>query len=205
MQRTIFKLQSKITEPAAAKARRRRSSLFGRSRDDGDASKKGSSLLRIGLGTRLKAWYVGAENLEVFSRYGVNNMWRHVYNEWRGACIAGFCVCCVMWNHQTNQRADDVLDAFERNRMKFYKRDFAPEPDANTPQSLYDGAPGYQHFDSKNPEGLKVTMENTYVGPPRKELAVMTEQLEVTPMMVRTARIVRDRTLQESPIQGYKQ
>jgi hypothetical protein len=175
---------SKLTEPQAMKSRSRSYKL------DFFRKSSASSSSRVGLFTRFRAWYLGAENLDVFSRYGSSSMLRHVINEWRGSALAAFMVLIVMWNHETNQRADDVLDAFERNRRKFYKRDFAPIADPNAPH--HDGPHGFTYVDPAAKDGLKVDMDSNFVGPPRMALRRFTETLDVSPRMVRDAKFVRD-------------
>jgi hypothetical protein len=140
---------------------------------------------------RLRAWYIGAENLEIFARYGSNTMFRHIFNEWRSAFLAAAVMLLTMWNHQTNDRADEVLDAYERNRKAFYQRDFAPPqaPIENTP--IHDGVKGFQYVDSAAPDGLKVDVESNIVGPPRVALRRITETLDVTPLMLQDAKALK--------------
>ena len=195
---------SKLTEPAsmkhrstaAAQPRRFKLNFFRKVEDS-------TKHVRIGLFTRFRAWYLGVENVEVFSRYGTSSMYRHIFAEWRGALLAAFMLYIINWNHNTNTRADEVLDSFELNRRKFYGRDFSPEVAANEPGN-HDGARGYSHVDRAAVNGLKTDIDSQLVGPPRVLLRQITEKLDVTPTMVRDARTLKD-AVNQLQQQGGKQ
>lgn len=154
----------------------------------------------VSMFTRLRAWYVGAENAEVYSRYGNRDGLYHVFQNWKGFFIASACFGTVIANRSNNNWATESLQHAELNRARHYKQDFHPEYNPATPQGLYDGAVGYQFSDSAT--GLRVNADNKITAPSRNELRETFEKNPpvVSPEMVRAARaLLEARTQGEAP------
>jgi hypothetical protein len=147
---------------------------------------------RVGVFTRLRAWYAGAENAEIYSRYGDRSGFYSRLMNWKGSVIAMSCVLTMIANKINNNWATDSLQHSELNRARFYKQDFLPDYDPTAPIGLYKGAVGYHYTDPAT--GLHVNVDNKMTSLPRDE---MRERLEknppvISPEMLRAARALHD-------------
>mmetsp|Transcript_34186 Transcript_34186/g.39885 ORF Transcript_34186/g.39885 Transcript_34186/m.39885 type:complete len:177 (-) Transcript_34186:33-563(-) len=152
--------------------------------------------VRVSLATRVRAWWLGAENAEIFARYGERSSFRTFIADWKVTFMALGCVGVMLMNRANTRLADECMDNMELNRMRFYKRDFEPEYSApgssNVGRSLYDGAVGYQYIDKET--GIAVNADNRIVAPPRDELHRRMQEAppSITPEMINAARRLRD-------------
>lgn len=118
--------------------------------------------------TRLRAWWVGAENAEIFARYGERSAFDRISSEWSSVGVAFSAVACLWLSVGNVKYANECTENAERNRMRFYKRDLAPEYIAKAPEGLYSGATGYTSVDPAS--GFKVGIDGRFQGPNREEL-----------------------------------
>lgn len=137
--------------------------------------------------TRLKAWWLGIENVEVLSRYGERGVWRTAWMEWRGTFAASAGVFVFFVGRQQSKRANEILDNIELNRQRYYQRDFKPAYVSDAPGGIYDGVTGYTYRDEAS--GLMINADNNLVSDEtRAERSERLAKAEVTPEMVAQAR-----------------
>jgi hypothetical protein len=141
--------------------------------------------------TKFRAWWAGAEHVEMYARYGERTgLWMWMM-EWKGTLIAMMCIVSTLASRANNALAMEALEHSEMNRARFYKRDFVPEYVEGAPKGFYDGAVGYHYVDEAT--GLKVNADNKLSGPNRTEMLATMERNppEVSPEMLRAARALR--------------
>ncbi|RNF26300.1 uncharacterized protein Tco025E_01449 [Trypanosoma conorhini] len=140
--------------------------------------------------TRLRAWWLGIEDVELLARYGERGLFSTLWTEWRGTIIVLACSTVILVNHAQTNGANEILENIELNRRQYYKRDFAPEYVPNAPQAVYDGPKGYAYRDEAS--GLMLNADNKWVSDlSREERRQRLESLEVTPAMVEAAKRLR--------------
>lgn len=162
--RKVDKERMSASKAAATKA----ASMLG--------SKKKSTTLppvRMSLLVRLKAWWLGVENVEAYAKYGERSAWRAFWTDFGGTVVTTGCIVLVFVNRNTNNIGDQALKNAEMNRKMFYGMDFEPE-NVKAPgeyaatHSIYGGPQAMMYRDEETKLG--VNQDNRVVAPSRDEL-----------------------------------
>lgn len=141
---------------------------------------KSASRSRAPIFLRLRAWWAGAENVELFARYGEKPRMFQMMGGWSSTLMLCSCIFVGMHNHNVHVHGEEALGIAELNRQRFYRRDFAPDYDPHSSSDVYSGATGYQTLDPVT--GIHRNADNQFVAPPRHEYGKMRREMPEPPV-----------------------